>query len=191
MAPRMLVVEDSVVVARTLERLLQPHADVVVAGTAAAAERAIASPPWSAMVFDLCLPDGHGLDVLEKAREGGYHGPALVFSGYHDIDDINRAFELGARYLVKPGTTEAIMTFVGNALRTNDVIVDWWRKRYGLTAAEKEILLAAMQDKNHAEITQERGTSAKTTKSHIRNLLAKTGDVSLMALMVRVLKERN
>src|SRR4029077_11878720 len=108
------------------------------------ARHALRSVRWTALVIDISLPDGSGLDALALARKRGYEGPALVFSAYHDPLEINRAYALEAKYLVKPGSPEDLRGFVLEALkrrpRTSGAR---WIQRYKLTQAEAAILKAA------------------------------------------------
>jgi len=64
-----------------------------------------------------------------------------------------------------------------------------WERRYGLTEAQSFILEAAVSGKTRAEISRARGTSPTTIKKQVHELLAKTGDPSLLAATTRLLRE--
>ena len=190
MAGRVLVVEDNDLVARAFQLLIENHADVELARDVAEARRVLQRHgEFTALVLDIRLPDGSGLEVLEHARASGYEGPALIYSGNHEAADVNRAFALRAEYLVKPAKAEALVAFVKRALdrRTTRVWIESWAERHQLTPAERAILVAAAEGQTRSQIEAQYATTAKT---HVHNLLAKTGDGSLLAAVTRALRER-
>lgn len=192
MKPRLLLVEDNELVARAFKMLIDSYGDVEIAASAAAASEALATQSWSAVILDIRLPDGSGLDVLEHARRAGCRSPALIYSGNHQPSELNRAFELGAEYLVKPATPNALLSFVTKALDRPSLRrwVDDWAARYELTPTETTILQAAAEGKTRTEIDATHDAAPATTKSHVHNLLTKTGDASLLAAVTRLLRER-
>lgn len=190
MEAAVLVVEDNDLVARAFQMLIEPYANVALASSVAAArDELVDSADFTALVLDIRLPDGSGLDVLEHARTRHYEGPALVYSGNHEPSDVNRAFALRAEYLVKPAPAEALVAFVKRALerRTTRVWIESWAERHQLTPAERAIFVAAAEGQTRSQIDAQYATSAKT---HVHNLLAKTGDGSLLAAVTRALRER-
>jgi DNA-binding response OmpR family regulator len=100
---RVLVVEDDPAVARVLELALrQAGHEVRLARTLAEGERAL-EEPFDALVLDLNLPGGNGLDLLRRlsGREGA--PPVLVLSALKQERTVLEALRLGARdYLTKP-----------------------------------------------------------------------------------------
>jgi len=187
---QVLVVEDEVLVARAYRRALRPHVSVEIAHTAARARALLPSSDWLLLIVDVALPDGSGLDWLAWAREQGHHNEAIVFSAFQDVELVNRAFQLRARYLVKPCGLDTLLSYVGEVLDARNANVSQWTKRYGLTEAETELLALAMRGNAREEIAVERGTSPSTTKNQIRSLLSKTGDRSLALAVSRLLRER-
>jgi DNA-binding NarL/FixJ family response regulator len=187
---RVLVVEDNDLVARAFQMLIEPYANVTLASSVATASgHLIESADLTALVLDIRLPDGSGLDVLEHARANGYEGPALVYSGNHAPSDVNRAFALRAEYLVKPAPAEALVSFVKRAAlrRTTRVWIESWAERHQLTPVERALFVAAADGQTRSQLAAQFGT---TTKTHVHNLLAKTGDASLLAAVTRALRER-
>lgn len=57
---RVLVVDDEEMSTATVERMLRPHADVTVAGSAAEALAHVAASSFDAIVCDVGMPDGGG-----------------------------------------------------------------------------------------------------------------------------------
>lgn len=186
-----LIVEDDVRITRAFERLVGKLVRVAAASSAKDAKALFSSHVWAALIVDIGLPDGTGLDVLADARARGFAGPALVFSGHHDAEEINRAFALDAQYLVKPATGAVLRTFIEKAVEgtTRSQAIDRWADRYNLTAAEVSILREAVVGKTREEIAQRRRTVVATTKRQITTLLGKTGDRSLLAAVTRLMRE--
>jgi diguanylate cyclase (GGDEF)-like protein len=71
--------------------------------------------PVDVVLLDVRLPDGSGLDVLQRLRDDGQldHTRVVVFSGAHDGEQVVRAHELGASfYLLKPADLASYDTVV-------------------------------------------------------------------------------
>jgi DNA-binding response OmpR family regulator len=99
-----LVVEDDVTIGRTLAQGL------TAAGFAARWLRRggdvlplVQEGGVDAVVLDLGLPDGDGLDVCRALRDGGHHLPVLMLTARGGLDDRLDGFAAGADdYLAKP-----------------------------------------------------------------------------------------
>lgn len=67
------------------------------------AEAALGTTRFDAMVLDLGLPDGDGLDLLKRLRAQGQSMPILVATARGELDDRLTGLDSGADdYLVKP-----------------------------------------------------------------------------------------
>jgi DNA-binding response OmpR family regulator len=98
----LLLIEDDKVLSRAIVRVLRHFGTMRVVATVADARRALDAQSWRALLVDVGLPDGSGLDVLTYARAAKIHTPALVVTGWGDSKTANRAFELGAALVRKP-----------------------------------------------------------------------------------------
>jgi CheY-like chemotaxis protein len=105
---RILLVEDHHGIAKACQRLLEAHGHLVVrAPTIATAVAAVERYTFDALICDLRLPDGNGLELLPRIgprlkRRGGKL-PALAISGSVYEDDVARCLEAGfAAHLAKP-----------------------------------------------------------------------------------------
>jgi PAS domain S-box-containing protein/putative nucleotidyltransferase with HDIG domain len=111
---KILYVEDDEADADLARWTLERHAPgwhLDVARTLGEArERIGAGDPWHAIVCDLALPDGNGLDLVASLRRIGRPTPVLVLTGGGDEDSAVAAFRAGADdYLAKrPGYLEAL-----------------------------------------------------------------------------------
>lgn len=64
---------------------------------------ALASTSFDALVLDLMLPDGSGLDVLDEMRRAGDTTPVVLLTALDEISDRIRGLDAGADdYLGKP-----------------------------------------------------------------------------------------
>lgn len=101
---RLLLVEDDVRLARTLERGLQHegHAvDLAHSGTEALATAGAGD--YDVVVLDVMLPGGDGLSVCRTLRAEGRWTPVLMLTALDQVSDRIVGLDAGADdYLVKP-----------------------------------------------------------------------------------------
>lgn len=101
---RILVVEDDAVLMNGLQVGLSLGGFTVDAvATCADADAALLSTSFDALVLDLMLPDGSGLDVLAALRERGIAVPVLLLTARDAVSDRIVGLDAGADdYLGKP-----------------------------------------------------------------------------------------
>lgn len=99
----MLIVEDDVDIAQTLQRMLERLGyDVSWADTGQKGLAAIRGNPH-VVLLDLGLPDMDGLDVCQQARDEGYTGGIMILTARSDELDRVVGLDYGADdYLPKP-----------------------------------------------------------------------------------------
>jgi len=116
---RLLIVEDEPRIVEILTAALRKAAFTVDAvATAADAGAALAAIPYDAVVLDLGLPDGDGLDVLAAARTAGKAVPVLVLTARDAVEDRVLGLDAGADdYLVKPFATAELVARIKALLR--------------------------------------------------------------------------
>src|ERR1043166_5531017 len=118
MKTRIMVVDDDVNMRDLMITLLESESyDVIPAETAAAAQAAFEGPQPDAVLLDLQLPDGHGLDLLPAIKK---HWPAtevIVMTGNATFDAAVEATKRGAyHFLNKPLDTQSLLVTVERAL---------------------------------------------------------------------------
>ena len=101
---RLLIVEDDPVLSAGLVAglgLTGAATDAVA--TCADARAALGTHQFDAVVLDLMLPDGSGLDVLREARLAGDLTPILLLTALDRVGDRIKGLDMGADdYLGKP-----------------------------------------------------------------------------------------
>jgi DNA-binding response OmpR family regulator len=101
---RVLIVEDDPILADGLAVGLKLHGvSAEVVGSCADGRHALAAGAFDAIVLDIMLPDGSGLDLLESLRAGGEQRPILLLTALDDTRDRVAGLDRGADdYLGKP-----------------------------------------------------------------------------------------
>ena len=101
---RILLVEDDAVLGRVMLRSLQDAGHRVdAAATLGAARHFWQVQPYDAVLLDLNLPDGSGLDVLREARARHDRTPVLVLTARNRTEQRIAGLDAGADdYLGKP-----------------------------------------------------------------------------------------
>jgi two-component system KDP operon response regulator KdpE len=115
---RVLVVDDEPQILRGLRVVLRNAGfQVDVAGTKAEALDALAARPPDAMVLDLVLPDGSGVEVCRDVRR--WSGlPVIVLSAVGDEREKVRALDAGADdYVTKPFGSDELTARLRAVLR--------------------------------------------------------------------------
>ena len=100
----LLVVDDEPDL-RTLYELtlLREGYDIETAGTVEDALAHLKDRTFSAVITDMRLPDGTGLDLLRRLEEGGRREKAIVITAYGSAENAVEALKAGAYdYLTKP-----------------------------------------------------------------------------------------
>lgn len=109
---RVLVVDDSPLVARSTARLLELEgwrAEVVQEG-AAAVQRVAGDPGgFDVVLLDLVLPDLPGASVFQELRRLREDLPVVVTSGYGHQAEVAALVAAGAVYLAKPFALEELL----------------------------------------------------------------------------------
>jgi two-component system OmpR family response regulator len=99
-----LLVEDDLVLADGIARILRGHGMVVdVVHNGEDADRALQAREMSVAVLDIGLPGIDGFEVVRRLRARVSQLPVLLLTARDDVQDRVRGLEMGADdYLVKP-----------------------------------------------------------------------------------------
>ena len=118
MKPTVLIVDDNEKVLLVERRhLVLAGYEVYSATTVAQAREAAAERRFDAVLLDLNLPDGSGLDYVEELRHTNRAMAIVVITGQDDIAVVVEAMRRGAdNFLAKPVDMEALQVFLSKAL---------------------------------------------------------------------------
>ena len=121
----LLVVDDEPDL-RTLYELtlLREGYDIETAGTVEDALAHLKDRTFSAVITDMRLPDGTGLDLLRRLEEGGRREKAIVITAYGSAENAVEALKAGAYdYLTKPVDLKQFRAVVASALGRSSALV--------------------------------------------------------------------
>jgi two-component system response regulator PilR (NtrC family) len=119
---RLLVVDDEPDL-RTLYELtlLRDGHDVETAGTVDDARLLITEHHFDAIITDMRLPDGTGLDVLRHIEQTGRTEKAIVITAHGSAENAVEALKAGAfDYLTKPVDLKQFRSVVASAIEAKD-----------------------------------------------------------------------
>lgn len=116
---KILVVEDERKMGQfVVQALTEQSYTVSLVGTVAAANDAIAESPYDAIILDLGLPDGDGLQLLKEWRQNGFDEPVLILSARDSVTDRVEGLNLGADdYLPKPFSIDELLARLRSLMR--------------------------------------------------------------------------
>lgn len=193
---RLLIVEDNEELAELLAKGLQTagyQADIL--STAEQARNVLQTTHYAALILDLGLPDGDGLEVLREIRGRNNSIPVLVLTARGGLHDRVQGLRSGADdYLVKPFALEELIArleaqlrrpgqLLGNCLRVANLEFDTQSRQLAiddqpqvLSARETAVLELLMRSKG-------RVVSKKQVEDH---LYGHSGDVASNAIEVYV-----
>jgi len=114
----LLIVDDDPGVQQAFRLLLRGHGyRTLEAPDGATALRLGRTEPIDLCLIDLTLPDGHGLDLLERLREVQPQTLAIVITGDANRAPLLRSLKLGVKnYLLKPFAVDQVVHLVDQTL---------------------------------------------------------------------------
>jgi DNA-binding NarL/FixJ family response regulator len=194
--PRVIVVDDAVLVQEGVRRLLEAGGcDVVaVAGDVPGLHGALAEhPDTEALVLDIRMPPDHsdeGMRVLEQLRADGSPLGVLLLSMYASPTLAVRALSAGGAtgYLLKERITTgqalvaAVRSVVSGGTVVDPEVVAMLMGSSGrprlvdsLTAREQEVIGLMAEGLSNLGIAERLHLSVKTVETHVEHILDKLG----------------
>lgn len=115
---RLLLVEDTVSLAALYREFLRDEGHAIRhVASLGAARRVLAEEPADAVLLDLRLPDGDGLDLLREIRAAPQPPPVVVMTAHGSVGMAVEAMRAGASdFLAKPFAAERLVVTVANVL---------------------------------------------------------------------------
>ena len=118
MTKAILLVEDDASIATVVRAALQSEGyEVTCCASIAARDRELGSGGFDAMLTDVMLEDGDGIDSLPQVRERHPDMPVIILSAQNTLDTAVRATETGAfEYFPKPFDLDELIRAVSQAV---------------------------------------------------------------------------
>lgn len=208
---RILVVEDDPILCNGLRTGLSlTGATVDAVGTCEEADAAMATARYSAVILDIMLPDGSGLDLLRKLRSRRDTTPVLLLTARDSVGDKVSGLDSGADdYLAKPfdldelaarlraiarregGRASPTLTHGSIVLSPAELTATVAGKPINLSRREFAILSALMerpdQVRSRAELEErlygwQEDIESNAVEVHIHNLRTKIGKDAIQTL---------
>ncbi|MEO5857764.1 MAG: ATP-binding protein [Pyrinomonadaceae bacterium] len=153
---KILVVDDSAVVRRSLVRALRDAYECSEAGTVLEAFELLRSNEYALVITDIIMPGLSGTELLRKVIEAYPRTAVIVVSG---IDRPQRALDavrLGAfDYLIKPFDSDVLALTVSRALEHRSLLINAKRYKADLEARNEELIRGKKQlQRLQAQIVQ-------------------------------------
>jgi two-component system, NtrC family, nitrogen regulation response regulator NtrX len=128
-APRVLIVDDEPNIRRTVALILEGEGyETASAAGYAEAVKVLGRERVSAVLLDVRLGDGDGIDLLRRIKAGDFGAepgtpsfvPVIMISGHASLMDAARATQIGAfDFLEKPPDRDRILVSVRNAIEVS------------------------------------------------------------------------
>jgi len=119
MSKKILLLEDDLLLAQTLQELLISESyNVTLVETGNEAIDKTYEEKYDLYVFDINVPDITGLKLLELLRDANDNTPAIFISALVDLNSITQAFKIGADdYIKKPFFPEELLIRINSKLQ--------------------------------------------------------------------------
>ncbi len=190
-AIRILIADDHLIVRDGLRLILETNADFELVGEAAdgaqAVELACALVP-DVVLMDLRMPRMDGLEAIAALRRQRPAVAVVILTTYNEDDLMRRGLQAGARgYLLKDTDRQTLFDTLYAAARGETLLRPELLARLlqapppapvedgGLTAREREVLLAVAAGQRSKEIALHLGITERTVKAHLASIYNKLG----------------
>lgn len=174
------------------------------AATVQETRQLLSEASFSALVVDLSLSDGTGLELIRRLRAEGHSLPVLVVSALDDSLYGERAFRAGAQGFINKSESparilEALRTVLAGELHLSPAVgkafaISSARKSSEATGIEslsdREVQIFSLLGRGHGtrEIAEQLFLSPHTVESHRERIRAKLGLRNSMALVQRAVQ---
>jgi len=189
---RVLLVDDEPIVLDALGRFLRRanfevvEVDSVVGALDELMAAARKNQPFQHAVVDLLLKDGYGEDVVTACESLTPRPNIIVLSG--NIDS-RIALQLSGRclYLPKPVAAGTLV----EALRRRRDPIGVFVEHHGLTARERDAVIAAVHGLGNEEAATLLGVSKEALRKRWRHICKKTDCAGQQRVLAKIIRELN
>jgi len=183
-----MIIDDHEIVRRGIAEIVDRDDALEVvaeAGSVADAVRRADLVRPDVILVDLQLPDGTGIDIMNRLRSSHPQILPVVLTSFDDDEALAESLEAGARAYILKTVRGAEITDVIKAVADGRVLLDectLTRRRVAhedptadLTPSERKVLDLIGDGLSNREIGEKLGVAEKTVKNHITSLLSKMG----------------
>jgi two-component system response regulator PilR (NtrC family) len=190
-----LVVDDEPDLRELYElTLMRQGYRIHTAGSVAAAREAIAQRSFDAVISDMRLPDGLGLDVLAELQKRGRQERAIVITAYGSAENAVEALKAGAfDYISKPVDLQQLRSVVAAAVAecrsatsaevSSDTLAAASLKTSPDNTPKKEATQAGLTPENTKNTPKNTANTANTTNTANTLNTANTNNAALQRII--------
>jgi two-component system NtrC family response regulator len=141
---RVLIIDDERPVLMTLEALLKRHGyEVDTAATASQGLKTLKSNSPSLVLLDLQLPDGHGLEMLDRIKTELPEVHVIILTAHDSLHNAIESIKRGAfHFISKPYASEELLSLVEKALEKQFLLREAEKLREKTEQLEKRLEIA-------------------------------------------------
>lgn len=146
---KLLLIEDEQALSEALSSMLRAEGFAVdPVAMIKSAETAVTVSTYDAVLLDLYLPDGDGMDWLRRLRASGNSTPVIIMTARDQVSDRITGLKSGADdYLVKPFDIQELLARLGAVLRRVQGSASSWLQ-VGSLALDLQGRRARVQDQD-------------------------------------------
>jgi len=124
--PRILVVDDEMIVCESCQRILEEEGyEVETALSGKEAFKKMKENPFDIVITDLKMPEIDGMEVLRKFRKEYPDAIVIMITGFGTVQTAVEALKMGAfDYIPKPFTPDEVSIVVKKALEKRDLLLE-------------------------------------------------------------------
>ncbi|MEP6822358.1 MAG: sigma 54-interacting transcriptional regulator, partial [Chthoniobacterales bacterium] len=141
---KILIVDDERPILLTLEALLSRHGyEPQTAATASFGFRALQENPPALVLLDLQLPDGEGLEMLDRIKREHPETQVIILTAHDSLSNAIESIKRGAYHFIsKPYAPEELLSLVEKALEKQSLLRETEQLRVKAQDLEKRLVLA-------------------------------------------------
>ena len=188
---RVLIADDHHIVREGLKKVLSKYNDIVIAGEAMTCRevlKKVGEETFDIILLDVKMPDGLGLDIIEKIISKKTDLPVLILSAYPEEQYAMAALRSGAAgYLVKESLPIELIKAIREVSRGKRYISSNLAARMAdylqaegsvmphesLSSREFQVMRMLASGKNIKEISEELVVSDKTVSTYRARIIEK------------------
>jgi DNA-binding NtrC family response regulator len=125
--PRILVVDDEMIVCESCQRILEEEGayEVEIALSGKEAFKKMKENPFDIVITDLKMPEIDGMEVLKRFRKEYPDAIIIMITGFGTVQTAVESMKLGAfDYIPKPFTPDEVSIVVKKALEKRDLLLE-------------------------------------------------------------------